>query len=78
MSKIKITMRLARDVDHKNAFEVTVHHTEYASEGFTVWTNDDGDGLWIDGEQEYGTSQFSAGKNPRETIRRIFDKRINS
>lgn len=39
-----------------------------------VHTNIAGEGLWIGGKQTLGTCQFSAGKNPREAIRRFFQQ----
>lgn len=65
----KITVKIAGDVDAPNAYAVTVDGTTY-----TVHTNERGCGLWIDGKQILGTSQFNAGEKPAAAYRRYFKK----
>jgi allophanate hydrolase subunit 2 len=67
----KISVKQARDIDATNAFTVTVQD-EFETKTYDVHTNSNGHGLWIDGKQVEGTSQFSAGKNPASAIRRYF------
>lgn len=63
----KLSVKIAGDIDHTNAHYVTDENGEHV-----VWTNERGHGLWIDGKQVAGTSQFNAGKNPSAAIRRYF------
>ncbi len=56
-----------------NTYRVTV--TELLTDEikvYTVRTNRDGEGLWINGIQVRGTCQFSAGKRPDAAIRKYF------
>lgn len=53
MSK-KISVREAYNIDAENAYRVTA-----AEKTVVVHTNESGNGLWIDGQQVEGTSQFS-------------------
>jgi len=70
-----ITIRQCRDVDAANAFLVTIT-TDLDTRQHNVHTNPRGEGLWVDGVQVLGTCQFRAGKNPREAIRRYFQRTI--
>lgn len=63
----KISVKIAGDIDHTNAYYVTDSGGEHV-----VWTNSNGRGLWIDGKQHEGQLQFNAGKNPAAAIRRYF------
>ena len=74
METIKISVKSARDVDAANAYFVTVTGLGDHQDQFDVHTNRRGRGLWIDGKQFAGTSQFSIGQNAREAIRRYFRK----
>jgi hypothetical protein len=65
----KISVKSARDIDGANAYYVTVD-----GETVAVHTNQRGYGLWIDGKQVEGTSQFSVGKNAAAAYRRYFSK----
>jgi hypothetical protein len=58
---------------YANAFTVTVAN-DYETVEYEVYTNEKGNGLWIDGKQSLGTTQFNAGKNPAAKIRRLFQK----
>lgn len=62
-----ISVKQARDIDHANAYTVTTDNETY-----TIWTNDNGRGLWINGRQIEGTSQFDAGRHPDSAIRHYF------
>lgn len=71
MSDKQISVRQAQRTDHENAYTVTI--TEWGeTRSHTVWTGPKGRGLWVDGQQVEGNLQFSAGRNPREAIRRYF------
>jgi hypothetical protein len=73
MSDVKVSVKQANDVDATNAYTVTV--TEYGeTQTMTVHTNSHGNGLWINGQQTLGTTQFRAGKNAAAAIRRYFAK----
>lgn len=69
----KVSVKQAPDVDATNAYAVTVtdnlNGTTWTA---TVHTDKNGRGLWADGQQVEGQSQFSAGKNPAAAIRRYF------
>ena len=65
-------VEVAIDIDQTNAYYVTFTDLGGKQHAYTCYTNKAGKGLWIDGEQVLGTSQFYAGKNPREAIRRYF------
>lgn len=69
----KVSVRQAGDIDHTNAYAVTVTEFDETTE-HVVWTGNDGKGLWIDGHQVEGRSQFSAGKNASAAIRRYFSR----
>ena len=72
-SEKRISVRQTGDIDHENAFTVTI--TEWGeTRKHTVWTGPKGRGLWVDGKQVEGNLQFSAGRSPREAIRRYFAK----
>ena len=43
-----------------------------ANRSMLVYTNANGNGLWVNGQQVEGTCDFSAGKNPAAKIRRYF------
>jgi len=64
------SVRQARDVDATNAYTVTVDSQHVG----TAHTDSYGNGLWLNGKQVEGTSQFDAGKNPREAIRRYAER----
>ena len=74
---IMVSVNKIGHIDHTNAYSVTV--TDITGiQSYTVWTNRDGKGLWIDGQQVEGTAQFSAGNTPASAssaIRRYFSKR---
>lgn len=53
MSK-KISIREAHDIDAENAYRVATDEKIVV-----VHTNEKGNGLWVDGRQVEGTSQFS-------------------
>lgn len=56
-----------------NRFTVTTENGfTGVSETMDVSTNKNGEGLWINGTQSLGTSQFSTGKNAGQSIRRYF------
>ena len=64
--------------DFTNAYTVT-ETVDYGAgvvetNVFTVHTGPTGNGLWINGVQVEGNSQFSAGARPGEAIRRYFQK----
>lgn len=65
----KISVRIAYDIDATNAYYVTVN-----GKTVTVHTDPRGRGLWVDGKQIEGTSQFAAGKDPAAAYRRYFSK----
>ena len=65
----KISVKTTKVIDHTNAAIVTVDGEKY-----TVWTNETGRGLWVNGKQEAGTAEFSAGKNAAAAYRRYFSK----
>lgn len=65
----KITLKQNIHIDTANAYTATVD-----GETFTMSTNDKGHGLWIDGRQVEGTSQFSAGKNASAAYRRYLQQ----
>lgn len=69
-----VSVKTARDIDATNAYYVTVVEFGEKTE-YTVHTNTHGHGLWIDGKQVEGTSQFNAGRNPAAAIRRYFTPR---
>lgn len=75
MSNTQISVRQARDIDADNAYYVTVT-TDFDARPhtYTVHTNRHGQGLWIDGRQIEGTSQFSIGRNAAAAYRRYFAK----
>lgn len=83
MVTMKVSVKQARDIDATNAYHVVVKE-EWENYLGNQWaepmcdviahTDHKGYGLWIDGKQVQGTCQFSAGKNPREAIRRYFHK----
>lgn len=69
----KISMKIAIDIDAANAFYVTETDALTGERKvYAVHTDLHGRGLWIDGKQILGASQFSAGRNPREAIRKYF------
>lgn len=71
----KVSLKRANDIDHTNAYEVTVTNENLGiSKKYTAWTGPKGRGLWIDGTQMEGNLQFSAGKNAAAAIRRYFSK----
>lgn len=57
--------------DHPQAYSVVVGDRDYV-----VWTNAQGDGLWVDGQQVEGESSFSLRgvKAKAEKLRRYFSK----
>ena len=61
----KISLKRDIHIDAANAYTATVD-----GETLTLSTNDNGKGLWIDGQQVEGTSQFSAGKDVAAAYRR--------
>ena len=61
----KITLKQNIHIDAANAYTAIVDGEE-----LTLSTNDNGKGLWINGRQIEGTSQFSAGKDPAAAYRR--------
>ena len=76
MDKPTVSVKRAYDVDHINAYTVTVNDPN-DPEGrlqVTAWTGPDGTGLWEDGRQIEGHSQFSAGKNASAAIRRYYTR----
>lgn len=71
--KPQISVKAARDIDATNAYYVTI--TQFGeSKTVTAHTNPQGGGLWIDGEQVEGTSQFHARRNPASAMRRYFER----
>lgn len=71
MSDKQVSVKQAGDVDHTNAYTVTV--TEYGlTDQHIAWTGSDGQGLWVDGQQVAGRAQFRAGSNPSAAMRRYF------
>ncbi len=66
-TKIKV-----QKTDLPNVFIMTTIDIVGTTQVRMVSTNDQGEGLWVDGLQLFGTSQFSGGKNIREAIRRHF------
>jgi len=71
----RVSVKQARDVDAANAYLVTITDELGNVTKQTVHTNDHGEGLWIDGQQVLGTSQFSAGSCPARAIRRHFERK---
>lgn len=72
---IKLSVKRNKTVDAPNAYTVTVTSDEPTfgcKLEYEVHTSERGEGLWIDGKQCEGTTQFHAGKQPREAIRRYF------
>ncbi len=72
MNKVSVTV--APDIDAENAYYVEVLE-EYDDEPkrFTIHTNRQGRGLWVDGKQIEGTSQFDLHvKDKSAKIRRYF------
>lgn len=67
----KVSVKQANTGD-TNAYTVKITDDLIGNQTHTVWTGPTGKGLWIDGRQVEGNLQFSAGKNPREAIRRYF------
>jgi hypothetical protein len=70
----KISVKTARDIDATNAAYVTVK-TITETNKYVVRTDARGRGLWIDGQQVEGLSQFNAGKNANSAYRRWFAAR---
>lgn len=66
----RTSVHAALDVDATNAYNVEVDGHFIG----TVHTDSHGHGLWIDGCQVEGTSQFDAGKSAREAIRRYVER----
>lgn len=64
-----VSVKQAIDIDATNAFYVTVD-----GETVTAHTDPHGNGLWIEGKQVEGKSQFSAGRNPASAMRRYFSQ----
>jgi len=59
----------------ENCFSVTIVNSyTQERESLNVCTNSAGEGLWINGKQVLGTCQFLSSKNPREAVRRFFQK----
>ena len=56
--RTKISVKVARTVDRTNAHEVTIIDRMGETTIKTAWTNKGGEGLWVDGDQVMGTSQF--------------------
>jgi len=57
--------------------EVLPSGHELSRETFRAATNAKGEGLWIDGAQQWGTSQFGGSQNYRTfaaALRRVFSK----
>jgi hypothetical protein len=73
MNNVTVSMKQALS-EQANAYHVTVSGPA-GTHKYTAHTGPKGKGLWIDGEQVEGNAQFSAGKNPRETMRRWFQSR---
>jgi len=57
MSKNKVSMK-ALDISAHNAYNVTVTAEYGEPVTLAVWTNEQGNGLWINDVQVEGTSQF--------------------
>lgn len=72
--KTQISIKRARDIDAPNARYVTLlRQTAEDSETITVHTDAQGHGLWVDGVQIAGLSQFRVGRDPSAAYRRYFD-----
>lgn len=54
----RVSVSKAKDVDAPNAYRVVVTDSGEVLEDVTVNTNNQDEGLWIDGQQIEGTSQF--------------------
>lgn len=72
-NSVKVSVHASTTIDQPNAHTVFIERGQL-EESFVAWTNEKGNGLWLDGKQVVGTDQFSAGKNAREAIRRYFQK----
>lgn len=68
---IKVTP--AGDIDRENAHYVTVDGTTYA-----LGTDREGNGLWVDGKQVLGTSQFTLNgvKDKAAKLRRYAEQHL--
>ena len=72
---MKISIKQNIHIDAANAYDVTV--TDYLTgqkTNYEVHTDSNGNGLWVDGKQVVGLSQFNCGKKPTDAIRRYFNK----
>lgn len=71
----KISVKVARKIDRPYAYLVTVRD-DFGVDTVTVYTDANGEGLWIDGGQVEGAAQFSlrGKKDPRRAIRRYFEQ----
>lgn len=74
----KVSVKQANDVDHENAYYVTLNENGL-TEKLVAWTGKDGKGLWIDygagAKQVEGRAQFEAGANAAAAIRRYFTRK---
>ncbi len=70
----KVSVKIAPKIDAENAYNVEVlEEYEDKPTSFTVHTNRQGRGLWIDGKQVEGTGQFDLHvKDKAAKIRRYF------
>lgn len=68
----QISIRQANDIDATNAYYVTTTDPIGRTTTVVAHTNSAGRGLWIDGRQVEGTSQFSAGRNAAAALRKYF------
>lgn len=67
-----VHLRIARGFEFPNAYTVYVTNEFGDTQTLGVYTNADGDGLWIDHKQILGTGQFHAGKNAAAAYRHFF------
>lgn len=68
----KVSVQIAADIDGANAHYVTITDGDY-SRTVAVHTNRSGEGLWEDGRQIAGTSQFDLNvKDQAAKLRRFY------
>ena len=74
-TKNKVSMKADNNSGADNCYIVTITPPYGNMVTVTAWTNEQGNGLWIDGKQIKGTSQFyTNGRNVAAAMRRYFEK----
>jgi len=75
---IKIRLKVANDIDRHNAYTAKIIAMPLDDVLIlTLWTDSRGQGLWINGMQALGTSQFDIGKNAAAAYRRYLSRRFS-